>query len=184
MTTLLLGDIGKIALGVVVALACLTTSTGLISTCGNYFSTVTEGKLEYKKVVTIATIVSLAISILGVESIITIAVPVLTIIYPVVIVLIFFSIFDKKIKYNWTYTGAVVGAFSVSLMEGMGLFGQMTGINSLVGIGKIVNLLPLAQDGFGWIIPAIVGSVLFTLVSKYTNIGGVEKNYKFLEDEI
>lgn len=184
MTSLLLGDIGRVALGVAVALACLTTSTGLISTCGNYFSTITDGKLEYKKVVTVATIVSLAISLLGVESIITIAVPVLTVIYPVVIVLIILSIFDKKIKYNWTYTGAVIGAFSVSLMEGLGLFGQMSGINGLVGLGKIVSILPLAQDGFGWIVPAIISSAIFTIISKYSNIGDIGENYKFLEDEI
>ena len=184
MTTLLMGDIGKLALGVAVALACLTTSTGLISTCGNYFTTITDGKLEYKKVVTVATIVSLVISLLGVESIISIAVPVLTIIYPVVIVLIFLSIFDKKIKYNWTYTGAVVGAFAVSLLEGLGLFGQMTGISGLVGLGNVINVLPLAKDGFGWIIPALLGSLLFTLISKYTNIGGVGEKYKILEEKI
>lgn len=184
MTSLLLGDIGRIALGVAVALACLTTSTGLISTCGNYFSTITDGKLEYKKVVTAAIFVSLAISLLGVESIITIAVPVLTVIYPVVIVLIFLSIFDKKIKYNWTYTGAVIGAFSVSLMEGLCLFGQMSGINGLIDLGKIVSVLPLAQDGFGWIAPAIISSVIFTIISKYSNIGDIGENYKFLEDEI
>lgn len=184
MTTLLMGDIGKLALGVAVALACLTTSSGLISTCGNYFSTISDGKLKYKMVVTVATIVSLVISLLGVESIIAIAVPVLTIIYPVVIVLIFLSIFDKKIKYNWTYTGAVVGAFAVSLLEGLGLFGQMTGINGLVGLGNVINVLPLAKDGFGWIIPAILGSILFTLISKYTNIGGVGEKYKILEEKI
>lgn len=184
MTTLLMGDIGKLALGVAVALACLTTSSGLISTCGNYFTTVTDGKMEYKKVVTVATIVSLVISLLGVESIIKIAVPVLTIIYPVVIVLIFLSTFDKKIKYNWTYTGGVVGAFVVSLLEGLGLFGQMTGINGLVGLGNAINILPFAQDGFGWIVPAIFSSVLFTLISKYSNIGGVREKYKILEEKI
>ena len=184
MTTLLMGDIGKLALGVAVALACLTTSTGLISTCGNYFTTITDGKMEYKKVVTVATIVSLAISLLGVESIITIAVPVLTIIYPVVIVLIFLSIFDSKIKYNWTYTGAVVGAFAVSLLEGLGLFGKMTGISGLVGLGNVINVLPLAEDGFGWIVPAILGALLFTFISKYTNIGGVGEKYKILEGKI
>lgn len=181
MTSLLMGDIGRVALGVAVALACLTTSTGLISTCGNYFSTITEGKLSYKKVVTVATLISLVISLLGVDSIITIAVPVLTIIYPVVMVLIILSIFDKKIKYNWTYTGGVVGAFVVSLLEGLGLFGQMAGISGLAGLGKVVSVLPLAQDGFGWIVPAIFGSILFTLISKYTNMGSIGEKYKFLE---
>lgn len=178
MTTLLLGDFGKLAMGIAVALACLTTSTGLVSTCGNYFETITSGKLKYKTVVTVATVVSFAISLLGVEKLIAIAVPVLTAIYPVIIVLILLSIFDKRIKYNWTYTGAVVGAFSVSLLEGVGLFGQMTGMAALGNLGKFVTVLPLAQLGFGWIIPSIAGSIIFTLISKYTNMGDVGENYK------
>jgi LIVCS family branched-chain amino acid:cation transporter len=180
MTELLLGDIGKVALGIAVALACLTTSTGLMSTCGNYFETITDGKLKYKYVVTVATVVSFVISLLGVEKIIAIAVPVLTAIYPVVIVLIILSVFDKKIKYNWTYTGAVVGAFIVSLMEGLSLFGEMTGINALASLTGAVQMFPLSQSGFGWIIPAIVGSIIFTLISKFTKKGGIGENYKVI----
>lgn len=184
MTTLLLGDMGKLFMGVAVALACLTTSTGLVSTCGNYFETISNGKLKYKVVVTVATVVSFLISLLGVEKLIAIAVPVLTAIYPVVIVLVILSVFNNKIKYNWTYSGAVVGAFSVSLMEGLGLFGQMMGIGSLGNLGNLVSVLPLAGMGFAWIVPAIVGSLLFTIISKYTNMGGTIKDFKIsMEDE-
>lgn len=184
MTTLLLGDMGKLAMGIAVALACLTTSTGLVSTCGNYFETISNGKLKYKMVVTVATIVSFVISLLGVEKLIAIAVPVLTAIYPVVIVLVILSVFNNKIKYNWTYSGAVVGAFSVSLLEGLGLFGQMMGIESLGHLSNLVGVLPLAGMGFAWIVPAIVGSVLFTIISKYTNMGGTIEDFKIsMEDE-
>lgn len=176
MTTLLLGNIGRTSLGFAVALACLTTSTGLISTCGNYFETISDGKLKYKMIVTVATLLSFIISLVGVSKLIAIAVPVLTAIYPVVMVLIILSIFDEKIKYNWTYTGAVVGAFVVSLTEGLGLFGQMTNVASLANLSKFVSKLPMANLGFGWIVPAIIGSVIFTLISKFTNKGETE-NY-------
>ena len=171
MTSLLLGNAGKYALGIAVALACLTTSTGLISTCGNYFDTISDGRLEYKKVVTIATLVSFTISLLGVDAIITIAVPVLTAIYPVVIVLILLSIFDKQIKHDWTYTGAVIGAFIVSVAEGLGLFGIMVEINPLAGLIEIVEKLPLGESGFGWILPSIIGAIVFTMISIYTGKG-------------
>ena len=183
MTSLLLGDLGKFALGFAVALACLTTSTGLVSTCGNYFETISNGKLKYKMVVTVATIVSFIISLLGVEKLIAIAVPVLTAIYPVVMVLIILSIFDSKIKYNWTYTGAVVGAFIVSLTEGLSLFGQMSGNAAFASLGQFVSVLPLAGLGFAWILPSIVGSVIFTLISKFTNKGDIHENYKVAMEE-
>lgn len=183
MTTLLLGDLGKIALGIAVALACLTTSTGLVSTCGNYFETITDGKVKYKTVVTVATLVSFVISLLGVEKLIAIAVPVLTVIYPVNIVLIVISIFDTKIKYNWTYSGAVVGAFSVSLIEGLGLFGQMAKIPALQSLNGLIQVLPLSNLGFTWIIPSIVGSAIFTLISKYSNKGEIGENFKISMEE-
>lgn len=171
MTTLMLGDIGKVVMGVAIALACLTTSTGLISTCGNYFESISNGKLKYKTVVAVATAVSFLISLLGVEKLISIAVPVLTCIYPVVIVLIFMSVFDKKIVYNQTYVGAVVGAFSISLVEGINLFSIMRGQEVLGTLMEAINTLPFANYGFNWLIPAAVCSLVFTLISKFFSIG-------------
>lgn len=178
MTTLLMGSFGKIAMGLAVAVACLTTSTGLISTCGNYFETVTDGKLKYKAVVTVATLISFVISLLGVDAIINIAVPVLTAIYPAVIVLILLSIFDEKIKDNWIYKGAVIGAFLTSLTEGLGLFGQMVGIKTLTNLNRIVKILPLGKAGFGWILPTVVGAIVFTLLGKFLIKGQVKEGYE------
>ncbi|MEW5900274.1 MAG: branched-chain amino acid transport system II carrier protein, partial [Acidobacteriota bacterium] len=44
----ILGVAGKMALGLAVGLACLTTSIGLTATVGDYFSTLSKGKLSYK----------------------------------------------------------------------------------------------------------------------------------------
>src|SRR5690606_21799788 len=117
-------------------------------------------------------------SLFGVDAIINIAVPVLTAIYPVVIVLILLSIFDEKINYNWTYKGAVIGAFLTSLTEGIGLFGQMVGIKTLTNLNRIVKILPLGKAGFGWILPSIVGAIVFTVLGKYLNKGQVKEGYK------
>lgn len=39
---------GEVGLGLVVALACLTTTIGLTATVGQYFSNITKGKLKYE----------------------------------------------------------------------------------------------------------------------------------------
>lgn len=171
MVGLMLGNAGKTALGFAVAVACLTTSTGLTSTCGNYFSTISNGKLKYKHVVIVAVMISFVLSLIGVEGIIAIAVPVLSSIYPVIIVLIIMSIFDKKIKYNWTYTGAVIGAFSVSLIQSINLASVMKGGNLLSGATAFIQSLPLAKFGFEWIVPAVVCSVILTVISITTKKG-------------
>ena len=172
MVQLMLGNVGQVFMGVAVALACLTTSTGLTSTCGNYFETITDGKLKYRYVVTASVIVSYALSFLGVDGLINVAVPILSAIYPVMIVLILMSIFDKKIKYNWTYTGAVVGAFAVSLLESINLASAMRGGHLLEGVAKFIGTFPLANFGFEWVVPAVLCSLIFTVISI---VGGVGK---------
>ncbi len=167
----LLGSFGKVAMGIAVSFACLTTSVGLITTCGHYFSTLTNGKLEYKKIVIVSVVLSFLLSLLGVDALLQLAVPVLSAIYPMVIALIFLSIFDRYIVYNWTYTGAVVGAFFIGGIQAMHLFSQMQVGNFLAELAAWTNTLPLHQFGFEWLVPAIIGSVVFTVISKFTGMG-------------
>ena len=167
----LLGSFGKVAMGIAVSFACLTTSVGLITTCGHYFSTLTNGKLEYKKIVIVSVVISFLLSLLGVDALLQLAVPVLSAIYPMVIALIFLSIFDRYIVYNWTYTGAVVGAFFIGGIQAIHLFSQMQGGNFLSELAAWTNTLPLNQFGFEWLVPAIIGSVVFTIFSKFTGMG-------------
>ena len=167
----LLGSFGKVAMGIAVSFACLTTSVGLITTCGHYFSTLTNGKLEYKKIVVVSVVLSFLLSLLGVDALLQLAVPVLSAIYPMVIALIFLSIFDRYIVYNWTYTGAVVGAFFIGGIQAIHLFSQMQGGNFLSELAAWTNTLPFNQFGFEWLVPAIIGSVVFTVISKFTGMG-------------
>ena len=167
----LLGSFGKVAMGIAVSFACLTTSVGLITTCCHYFSTLTNGKLEYKKIVVVSVVLSFLLSLLGVDALLQLAVPVLSAIYPMVIALIFLSIFDRYIVYNWTYTGAVVGAFFIGGIQAIHLFSQMQGGNFLAELAAWTNTLPLHQFGFEWLVPAIIGSVIFTVISKFTGMG-------------
>lgn len=171
----LLGSFGKIAMGIVVALACLTTAVGLTSTTGNYFQTASNGKLSYKKVVVVATIVEFIISLLGVDALLSLAAPILSTIYPMVIAVMILSIFDKYIRYNWTYTGAVLGAFIIGVIQGINTFSQLQGGNLLQSWADWTTSLPLNAYGFEWLIPAIIGSILLTIISAVTGLGGQQK---------
>ncbi|MDY4128088.1 branched-chain amino acid transport system II carrier protein [Peptostreptococcus porci] len=171
MVELMLGNVGKVFMGVAVALACLTTSSGLSSTCGNYFETISNGKLKYKNIVYVCVAIALALSLIGVSGLIAIAVPILSAIYPVYIVLIIMSIFDEKIKYNWTYTGAVIGAFAVALVESINLASVMRGGTLLQSAADSLRALPLGQFGFEWLLPAVVCSVVLTLISMVGKVG-------------
>lgn len=172
----LLGGVGKFLLGLGVALACLTTSTGLISTCGNFFNDVTDGKLQYKHIVIVATVIAFAISLIGVEGIIKIAVPVLTAVFPIVIFLILASIFDFQIKYNGVFIGGVIGAGAIGIIEAINLFSQMNGGNAMGSLVDKINTFPLANFAFEWLVPAVICAVIGGLLGKATGFGGTRED--------
>ena len=161
----LLGSWGQLAMGLAVCFACLTTAIGLTTTCGQYFEEVSKGKISYKKTILVTVAVEFIISLVGVDSLINLAVPVLTFIFPIMIALILFSAFDQYIPYDWTYLGAVVGAGIVGLVQGINTLSQLLGGNLLGDAVKLIGTFPLATYGLEWIVPTFVGALIFTIAA-------------------
>lgn len=155
----LLGSSGNLIMGLVVALACLTTSIGLISATGNYFNTISNDKLKYNHIVIISAIVSAILSIKGVEEIMAFSIPVLVSIYPVVIVLSFLNLFDKGNISHRIYKSATLFTFLVSLVKGI----ETAGFKNNFLVTSFANL-PLWEIGFGWLIGCLTG-ILVGLIS-------------------
>lgn len=151
---MLLGNFGKFALSVAVTLACLTTAIGLTSSAGNFIEELSGGKIKYSVTVVVVTVISYLLSSLGVDAIINLAVPVLTVGYPIIIALVFYMIFEKKIPYNMAYILMVCGVLVVALIE---TFGEKLGLISLL---DTIKSLPLAEFGFTWFIPSLVCFVI------------------------
>ena len=161
----LLGSWGQLAMGLAVCFACLTTAIGLTTTCGQYFEEVSKGKISYKKTILVTVAVEFIISLVGVDSFINLAVPVLTFIFPIMIALILFSAFDQYIPYDWTYLGAVVGAGIVGLVQGINTLSQLLGGKLLGDAVKLIGTFPLATYGLEWIVPTFVGALIFTILA-------------------
>ena len=161
----LLGSWGQLAMGLAVCFACLTTAIGLTTTCGQYFEEVSKGKISYKKTILVTVAVEFIISLIGVDSLINLAVPVLTFIFPIMIALILFSAFDQYIPYDWTYLGAVVGAGIVGLVQGINTLSQLLGGKLLGDAVKLIGTFPLATYGLEWIVPTFVGALIFTILA-------------------
>lgn len=161
----LLGSWGQLAMGLAVCFACLTTAIGLTTTCGQYFEEVSKGKISYKKTILVTVAVEFIISLVGVDSLINLAVPVLTFIFPIMIALILFSAFDRYIPYDWTYLGAVIGAGIIGLVQGINTLSQLLGGNLLGDAVKLIGTFPLATYGLEWIVPTFVGALIFTILA-------------------
>ena len=99
ITTYLFGKPGELLLAVIFTLACLTTSVGLITSCSQYFATLTK-KISYKNWVGILTFSSMVLANMGLNKILSISVPVLEMIYPIAIMLIVLAMLDNLFKGN------------------------------------------------------------------------------------
>ena len=66
VTTYLFGKPGAVLLAVIFTLACLTTSVGLISSCSQYFASLSD-KISYKGWVRILALSSMILANMGLE---------------------------------------------------------------------------------------------------------------------
>lgn len=106
----LMGNAGLIIFGIVVALACVTTAVALVSSASAFFEDMTGGKLKYKALVIIICVFSAVVSNIGLDTIVSIASPILDVVYPPTLVLIILSLFGHKIKNDHIFKMATVGA--------------------------------------------------------------------------
>ena len=107
----LLGNVGMVIFGIVVALACITTAVALVSSSGAYFSRLSKGRVSYKVIVTIVCVISPVIANIGLDEIIAISEPVLSIVYAPALTLIILTIVGDKIKNDNVFKAAALGAF-------------------------------------------------------------------------
>lgn len=152
------GKPGAVLLAVIFTLACITTCVGLITSCSQYFSTLTS-KLSYKNWVRILSISSMILANMGLTKILAISVPVLNAIYPIAIVLIVLAMIDKLFEGSTVVYGlTILFTGIVSISDALGQVGMEFGF-----IINLFNKLPLYSKGLGWVVPALIGIILGVL---------------------
>lgn len=155
ITEQLLGNPGKIVLAIIVALACLTTSIGLVSATAQFFTKLSKGVIKYETIVIAVCVFSAFVSNFGVSTIILFAQPILSIIYPATIVLVIMTLFGHKIKNDNAFKGATYVALFISILT----------VADSMGLAiSFIHKLPLDSLGFNWVIPSIIGGFIGNLV--------------------
>ena len=150
----LFGDAGRAILGFIFFIACLNTCVGLLCCCSQFFS-VRFPRLGYRQWMGVFAAASLFISSAGLDIILRLSEPVLLAVYPVAIVLILLSFFDRLFeRYRGVYVWSVVFTGVVSVIYGL----QTAGL-ALPG-NWLALWLPGYEAGFGWILPAAAGILL------------------------
>jgi len=152
ITETLLGKIGIILLSLIVFFACLTTAIGLVSAAADFFSELSNGRVKYGLLVALICIFAAIIANIGISMIISLASPVLNIIYPVLLTQTVLSFFDSTIKNHNVNRCVAIGTFA------MAIFGVLADMGA--DAFAFVYSLPLAEFGFFWLIPAIVCGII------------------------
>ena len=155
VTELLLKRLGVVLLGLIVFFACLTTAVGLTSSSADFFSHLLKQKVSYKALVIVICLMGIAISNIGISMIISLAGPLLTVIYPVFLTQVFLAFFRDRIKNDFVYRGAALGALIFAVLD--------TAADLGLPISFIARL-PLAGLGFCWLLPAVIGGVIGAMI--------------------
>lgn len=159
----LFGNFGVALVILIFTLACLTTSIGLIVSISEYFATLTKG-INEKAWVGIITLFSFVISNFGLNTILSISVPVLQIVYPFSLVIIVLGLIHDKFKFSRsTYVVSAIITFAISILTMLVNYGV-----ELPFLTKIIKSLPFYSVGLNWVIPSILSILLTQLISKRT----------------
>ena len=143
-----LGSAGKIAFGICVATACLTTSVGLVAIASDWFARFTP--ISYKMWSVIICVFSGVMAIGGVDFIIKLSVPVLCILYPVTIILILLNVFG--VKHVLVYRAATYTTLVVIILEEV-----FSKILHVTPVTNFLSKIPMYESGFVWVVPCLVG---------------------------
>ncbi|AMQ05737.1 MULTISPECIES: branched-chain amino acid transport system II carrier protein [Sporosarcina] len=155
-----LGTFGLVMLAVVILLACLTTSIGLITACGEYFNTIMP-KISYKVFVIFFSTFCFVIANFGLANIITYSIPVLMFLYPLSVVLMILTFLSPLFNHaRVVYVSATVVAFMISIIDGFKTLCKSLEIAYFDWLAPIISfydrVLPFYEEGLGWLLPVLV----------------------------
>ena len=149
-----MGTAGNVVLCLMIFFACLTTSIGLTVSAGSYLEQVLKYKMQYQRIAAIICIFSFAVSNVGLTKIISLSVPVLCLLYPIVIVLVMMAF--MPVKRACVYRSTLAFTIVFAIIDGL----NAAGVPMKTAEALFKDVIPFYSAGFGWFVPSIVGLVL------------------------
>lgn len=169
ISNLVFGPFGRVVLGGISFIACLTTTTGLIGSVSAYFEGIIP-RVSYKKWVLAWTLLSFAVANVGLNEILKISIPILIALYPIAIVLILLSLINSFIDQSQLiYRSCVYLTAFIGVINALDYAGLKLGF-----VTSAVQKLPFYDQMLGWVVPAavcfIVTYILHFAMAKSTRV--------------
>ena len=156
------GAAGNVLLALIIILACITTCCGITSSAAMFFHKLFKKKISYERLLLFSILFSFGASNIGLTQIIALAVPFLVAIYPLVIVFVMLSLFDRFIGWRKSiYQGAILFTLVFSLTDAL----HAAGFGSAALYEMLTAYVPFYGVMMGWVCPAVAGAVLGFIIS-------------------
>lgn len=166
ITYAIFGKAGTIIIGIAVLLACITTAVGLTTACGSYFSQ-TWPQFSYRTVISLVVLFGCVISNVGLTQLISITLPLLLALYPIIISLVLLAFLDKPLGGRRSaHVGVIVGAALISIPNGLEALAANFGMPSLGIVSTLLQMVPFYNLMLGWVIPAVIGGIIGYIINR------------------
>ncbi|MFC4760368.1 branched-chain amino acid transport system II carrier protein [Fructobacillus durionis] len=176
------GSFGQVFLAIMGPVAVFTTAMGESSSFAHDFHRAFP-KISYEKWLALAIFIAFLVALLGLDKIIEWAVPVLMIMYPVAIILIFLNLISPWIGrtsalFKWSIGLTLIGSIGdgltqVPFAKMLGGFVSYTEAG-VQHIGWYQQHLFLANQGFSWVMFAALGLIIGSIVQHVTKSPSVD----------
>ena len=164
ISTETLGNIGTQFLSVLVALACFTTAVGIITGTADYIKTLFKNSDKaYTIMAALGCLIGVVVGQFDVHYIIVIALPALMFIYPITVALILLNLVPNTYAKPIVFKTVVLITFLFSIPDFLGFIVDKNKFNF------ITNLIPLANNHLGWVLPALITFIITNLVIMVKN---------------
>lgn len=166
---LTMSTIGQAVFSAIVILACMTTAVGLITSTSAFFEMLMP-KVKYHVWACLFTALSILFAFQGLDTVLSIAVPFITFLYPPAISLIALTLIQpvvkKSVVFYWTYRLALWisvlwSALSVIAAQGWGT----------EALDPLLSLAPGQSVDLGWIVPTAIAAVIGLVIDIATKAG-------------
>lgn len=155
--SLTMGKAGAVVFGLIVLLACLTTSVGLIGATSSFFAELIP-TISYRTWAIIFTLVAFILASFGLEGMMSFAIPIITTLYPPAITLVVLTLIEAALRAPWmhfTHRLALWVAVVWALLMTLNSHGVGT-----EAIAPIISWAPGHAYDLGWFLPTLIAAAL------------------------
>lgn len=157
----LFGQAGIYIIGTVIFLTGITTNVACLAAVSEYFERIVPS-ISYKKWLILFSVLSLIITNFGLTTILTLASPILLLLYPLAIALIALVFANGLFNgHRAVYVSTIIGVGVVAILDAI----KEANIAPDT-INQIFGFIPLFTNGAGWIVTGLIGFLIGIVVAK------------------